>query len=84
MLDVYAAGEKPIVGADSRSLCRTIRNRGRIDPIFVAEHQQLPQVLENILQDGDLLLTQGAGNVGKIAKDLASIHLNVSQALIKN
>lgn len=36
MLDVYAAGEKPIAGADGRSLCRTIRSRGKIDPIFCA------------------------------------------------
>ncbi|MGR5542833.1 glutamate ligase domain-containing protein, partial [Vibrio campbellii] len=30
MLDVYSAGEQPIAGADSRSLCRTIRARGGI------------------------------------------------------
>lgn len=34
MLDVYAAGEKPIAGADGQSLCRTIRSRGKIDPIL--------------------------------------------------
>lgn len=33
MLDVYPAGEAPIPGADSRSLCRTIRGRGKVDPI---------------------------------------------------
>ncbi len=32
MLEVYPAGEAPIPGADSRSLCRTIRGRGKIDP----------------------------------------------------
>lgn len=31
MLDVYPAGEAPIPGADSRSLCRTIRGRGKVD-----------------------------------------------------
>src|SRR5690606_37914150 len=34
MLDVYAAGEEPIAGADSRSLCRSIRTRGKVDPLF--------------------------------------------------
>lgn len=29
MLDVYAAGETPIVGADSKALCRSIRNLGK-------------------------------------------------------
>ncbi len=77
MLDVYAAGEKPIAGADGRSLCRTIRSRGKIDPIFVADKQTLPAVLANILQDGDLVLTQGAGDVGKVARQLAEMQLNI-------
>ncbi|PJC84921.1 UDP-N-acetylmuramate--L-alanine ligase [Vibrio sp. HA2012] len=77
MLDVYAAGEKPIAGADGRSLCRTIRSRGKIDPIFVPDKQTLPAVLANILQDGDLVLTQGAGDVGKVARQLAEMQLNI-------
>ncbi len=79
MLDVYAAGEKPIAGADGRSLCRTIRSRGKIDPIFVPDSQILPSVLANILQDGDLVLTQGAGDVGKVARHLAALELNIGR-----
>ncbi|QIA62523.1 UDP-N-acetylmuramate--L-alanine ligase [Vibrio astriarenae] len=79
MLDVYSAGEQPIAGADSRSLCRTIRARGGIDPIFVAEQDALPAVLANLIQDGDLVLTQGAGDVGKVAKTLANLELNVNK-----
>ncbi|AMG02769.1 UDP-N-acetylmuramate--L-alanine ligase [Vibrio mimicus] len=78
MLDVYSAGEKPIAGADGRSLCRTIRSRGKIDPIFVPDSQTLPSVLANILQDGDLVLTQGAGDVGKVARHLAALELNIA------
>ncbi len=81
MLDVYPAGEKPIAGADGRSLCRTIRSRGKIDPIFVAESQGLPAVLANVLQDGDLVLTQGAGDVGKVARNLAALQLNIEHML---
>lgn len=79
MLDVYAAGEKPISGADSRSLCRTIRSRGKLEPIFVPDSQTLPAVLANVLQDGDLVLTQGAGDVGKVAKQLAALELNIEK-----
>ncbi|MCL9781470.1 UDP-N-acetylmuramate--L-alanine ligase [Vibrio sp. S4M6] len=79
MLDVYAAGEKPISGADGRALCRTIRARGKLDPIFVPDSETLPSVLANVLQDGDLVLTQGAGDVGKVAKHLQSLELNVSK-----
>ncbi|MBD1565234.1 UDP-N-acetylmuramate--L-alanine ligase [Vibrio sp. S12_S33] len=79
MLDVYSAGEKPIAGADGRSLCRTIRSRGKIDPIFVPDSKILPSVLANVLQDGDLVLTQGAGDVGKVAKQLATLELNINK-----
>lgn len=70
LLDIYSAGEVPIVGADGRSLCRSIRNRGRIDPIFVERSSDLPAALQDVLQDGDLLLTQGAGDVGTVAPRL--------------
>jgi UDP-N-acetylmuramate--alanine ligase len=79
MLDVYSAGEKPIAGADGRALCRTIRSRGKLDPIFVPESSALPSVLANVLQDGDLVLTQGAGDVGKVAKQLAAFELNIDK-----
>ncbi|MFZ7282149.1 UDP-N-acetylmuramate--L-alanine ligase [Avibacterium avium] len=71
MLDVYAAGEAPIAGADSRSLCRSIRNLGKVDPIFVAEQEGLAEILDQVIQDGDLILAQGAGNVSKLSRQLA-------------
>ncbi|KAE9541959.1 UDP-N-acetylmuramate--L-alanine ligase [Ursidibacter maritimus] len=71
MLDVYAAGEAPIVGADSKALCRSIRNLGKVDPILVSDTSQLGEVLDQIIQDGDLILAQGAGNVSKLSRDLA-------------
>jgi len=78
LLEVYPAGEEPIPGADSRSLCRSIRQRGAIDPIFVSSPDELPAILADHLQDGDLVLTQGAGNVGTLAKELAAMEMNVS------
>ena len=77
LLDVYAAGEDPIPGADSRSLCRSIRQRGQLDPVFVATPAEVPAVLAELLADGDLVLTQGAGNVGALARTLADLRLNV-------
>lgn len=71
MLDVYAAGEPPIPGADSRSLCRTIRGRGKIDPILVHDHNAVLDVLAPLLSGNDLVLVQGAGNVGRVARKLA-------------
>jgi len=75
MLDVYPAGEKPIPGADSRSLCRTIRGRGKLDPILVSDIDKLPETLSGVIQGGDLVLAQGAGNISKIARQLAEKQL---------
>jgi UDP-N-acetylmuramate--alanine ligase len=72
LLEVYPAGEKPIVGADSRSLARSLRLRGQVEPILVDPvESQLSVVLQNVLKANDLLLTQGAGNVGAISVELA-------------
>lgn len=75
MLEVYSAGESPIPGADSRSLCRSIRGRGKLDPVLISESEQLPEILAQFLEDNDLILTQGAGNIGKIARTLVELKL---------
>ncbi len=72
LLEVYAAGEDVIAGADGRSLCRSIRNRGLVDPVFVADIAAVANVLHQVMQSGDVVLTQGAGNVGTIAAELAA------------
>ena len=69
LLDIYSAGEEVIPGADSRSLCRTIRMRGHIEPIFVEDQIALEKVIGDVLEDGDLVLTQGAGNIGTLSKN---------------
>uniref|UniRef100_A0A486XMH8 UDP-N-acetylmuramate--L-alanine ligase n=1 Tax=Rheinheimera sp. BAL341 TaxID=1708203 RepID=A0A486XMH8_9GAMM len=79
LLEVYSAGEAPIAGADSRSLCRSIRTRGTLDPIYVAEPSELAPSLAGVLQDGDVVLTQGAGNIGSLVKQLAAMELNISR-----
>lgn len=71
LMDVYSAGEEPIPGADARSLCRSIRQRGKVDPIFIKDKDSIYEVLGKVLKDNDILLTQGAGNVGAIAAELA-------------
>jgi UDP-N-acetylmuramate--alanine ligase len=70
LLDIYTANEDPIAGADGRSLSRAIRNRGHLDPIFVADTADIIEVLQNQLLDGDVLLTLGAGSVGTISAGL--------------
>lgn len=71
LLEVYSAGEKRIPGADSRSLSRSIRLRGKVDPVLVQKVGDVHGVLSDILQPGDIVLTQGAGSVGSLSKELA-------------
>ncbi|MDO6644138.1 UDP-N-acetylmuramate--L-alanine ligase [Acinetobacter guillouiae] len=76
LLEVYPAGEKPIVGADSRSLARSIRLRGEVEPILIDPVEgNLQNAIQKVLQANDLLLTQGAGNVGAISVELAQNQL---------
>ena len=62
--DVYAAGEAPISGADARSLCRAIRLRGQVDPVFVGSIDELCQLLPGLLDANDVVITLGAGSIG--------------------
>jgi len=73
MLDVCSAGESVIPGADSSSLCRTIRNRGHMDPILIKKNEDILKILTSMLNGNDLLLVQGAGTISKIARCLARL-----------
>ncbi len=73
--DVYPAGEIPIGGADGRALCRAIRARGRVDPVFVPSLDQLREGLSTIVLDQDVILTLGAGDIGRSAQDLVAYGL---------
>ena len=71
LLDVYSAGEAPISSADSKSLARSIRQRGQIEPVYVSDVDKLAELLATQLQDNDMVITQGAGSIGAVAKSLA-------------
>lgn len=73
LLEVYSAGEKKIASADSRSLCRSIRLRGKVDPVYVKEESEVHGILCGLIRPGDIILTQGAGSVGSLAKQLAKM-----------
>jgi len=72
LTEVYPAGEAPIPGADARALARAIRARGRIDPVLVGHPKELVAALENVAQDGDLVIFAGAGDIGQASADLAA------------
>ncbi len=77
LLEIYAAGEEPIAGINSRALARAIRERGKVEPIVVGEIAQLSELLGSVLKQNDVLLTQGAGSIGGVAKMLLSQKIEV-------
>ncbi|MDR5859583.1 UDP-N-acetylmuramate--L-alanine ligase [Halomonas eurihalina] len=82
LLDVYSAGESPLPGADGRTLAGSIRQRGEVDPIFVQDKGELPELLAKVLCPGDILITQGAGDVGGISQKLSDARLVLDEVTL--
>jgi UDP-N-acetylmuramate--alanine ligase len=70
LTDVYAAGEASIDGIDSGALCQSIRARGRVNPVLISNVNDIPRELPSMLEDNDLVLLLGAGNIGQIAQGI--------------
>ncbi len=70
LADVYPAGEKPIFGADGRALAHAIRLRGQNNLIFCADLNDVPAAIRRLAHDGDVVLTIGAGSIGRVPQML--------------
>jgi UDP-N-acetylmuramate--alanine ligase len=68
--EVYAAGEAPIAAADGRAICRAIRTRGKVEPVFVEKVEHLHEALRAVLKAGDVLVTMGAGTISAVSHAL--------------
>ena len=71
LADVYPAGEAPIVGADGRSLARSVRLAGKVEPLFVEKTSEMREAVLSRVRDGDVVLTMGAGSIANLAPELA-------------
>jgi UDP-N-acetylmuramate--alanine ligase len=70
LAEVYPAGEAPIVAADGRSLARALRLAGKVEPIFVEDIGEMPAAIRRIAEDGDVVITMGAGSIGGVPAQL--------------
>lgn len=74
LTEVYSAGEAEIVGADAKALSRAIRAYGKVEPVFIAQKERIvPFLKESFLRDGDVVIFLGAGDIGRLAKDLQGV-----------
>ena len=70
--EVYAAGEAPVRAADGRSLAHALRVNGKVEPIFVEAIADMPATIMGLVQDGDVVITMGAGSISGIPAKLTS------------
>jgi UDP-N-acetylmuramate--alanine ligase len=68
--EVYSAGEAPIAGADGRAICRAVRSRGQVEPVFVGDVESLGLALRGMIRAGDVVVTMGAGNINAVSHRL--------------
>lgn len=73
LAEVYAAGEPPIVAADGRSLARALRVAGKVEPVFVEDIAEMPEAILASSQDGDVVITMGAGSIGGVPGKLGRV-----------
>jgi UDP-N-acetylmuramate--alanine ligase len=70
LAEVYAAGEPPIVAADAKSLARALRVYGKVEPLYVEDIAAMPEAIRRTAQDGDVVVTMGAGSIGNVPSQL--------------
>ena len=70
LLNVYPAGEQFINNADSRALVHALRLRGNLDAVLLEDDHELSATLANIVAPNDIVITLGAGSIGKLASTL--------------
>jgi UDP-N-acetylmuramate--alanine ligase len=71
LCEVYPAGEPPIVAADGRALSRALRVAGKVEPVFVERIDEVADAIRNVVRDGDVVVTMGAGSIGSVAAQLS-------------
>jgi len=71
LAEVYAAGEPAIVAADSKTLARALRVFGKVEPLYVEDIAAMPDAIRRTAQDGDVVVTMGAGSIGNVPAQLA-------------
>lgn len=76
LLDIYPAGERSIAGIDSKGLARRIEGRGSTRVHYCPSTDDVPALLGELIKDNDIVVTQGAGETGALAKRLTKLWKN--------
>ena len=79
LTEVYPAGEAKIPGADGKSLMKAAlvedkQSKASLDSnavMFAANVTEMPEKLSQVLKDGDVLITMGAGSISALSHTLS-------------
>ena len=72
ILDIYSAGEKPIVNINSKILAKKIRMKNK-NTFYVQNTNNLEFLLEEHFNDENIIVFMGAGSISNLAHNLVSI-----------
>jgi UDP-N-acetylmuramate--alanine ligase len=70
VMDIYAAGEKPIPGISGQTLYEGIRKYGHKNVTFISDREKIVEHMVSVLKKGDLMITLGAGDVWKLGEQV--------------
>ena len=73
LAEVYAAGEPPLVAADGRAMMHALRLAGQSEVVFVEDIANMPQAVMQLVRDGDVVLTMGAGSIGNVPVEIVKL-----------
>lgn len=66
---IYPAGERPINGVTGEALAEGIREHGHKDVSFCRDKDEALKMLCSIVEEGDLVITLGAGDVVRVGEE---------------
>ena len=73
LMDIYSAGEQNLKGISAYDFVDALRKKG-IKALFAKNLKEISSILESEVKDGDILVTQGAGNVVDISNSLKALY----------
>ena len=73
LTDIYAAGEAPIEGVSGETILQEVRRQSGQSVVYLPEREKLASYLQKEIQEGDLVITMGAGDIYKTGEELVEL-----------
>ncbi|HAQ55626.1 MAG TPA: UDP-N-acetylmuramate--L-alanine ligase [Anaerovibrio sp.] len=73
LTDVYSAGEDPIPGIDGELLVKEVAEQTGQKTVYIKDKKEIAAYLKSIAQEGDLIMTMGAGDIVKCGEELVEL-----------